>query len=66
MLAPNQVGIGTGGIPTYGNSMVVDPWGTVIARGSDFNEEVVMATLDFDKLRILRRNCPTLSHKKLS
>ena len=66
MLAPNQVGIGTGNIPTYGNSMIIDPWGTVLARGSEFNEEVVMATLDFDKLRELRKNCPTLTHKKLS
>lgn len=65
MIAPNQTGIGTGNIPTYGNSMIVDPWGTVLARGSEFEEEIVMTTLDFDQLTELRKRCPTLTHKKL-
>lgn len=38
----------------YGNSMIVDPWGTVIARASD-RESVVIADLDKEHLQDIRR-----------
>ena len=34
VIAPAQCGIG-GGVPTHGRSMVVDPWGIVIAQAPD-------------------------------
>ena len=64
-LAPNQVGIGTEGVPTYGNSLVVDPWGNVLARGSGEREQIVSAELDFTFLEDKRKALPALKHRKL-
>ena len=35
MIAPNQTGTSPHGFADYGNSMIVDPWGTVVARAGD-------------------------------
>ncbi|MCK9356541.1 MAG: carbon-nitrogen hydrolase family protein [Dehalococcoidia bacterium] len=63
--APGQAGIGAGGIPTYGNSMVVDPWGRVLARAGDEGEQVISATLDFDEMAAIRERLPALHNRKL-
>ncbi len=41
VLAPNQVGADARGVEAYGNSMIISPWGEVIARGSGDREEIV-------------------------
>lgn len=46
VLAPNQTGKDGRGIADYGNSMIVDPWGKVLARASGDKEEIVFARLD--------------------
>lgn len=58
VLAPNQVGSGQKGVMTYGNSMIIDPWGRILARGSDCGEELVVADLDFDGLEEIRKKIP--------
>ncbi|NBV42607.1 carbon-nitrogen hydrolase family protein [bacterium] len=63
VLAPDQTGFGQGGVPTFGNSMIVDPWGTVLARGSDDREEVLIADLDFYAQQVLRKQFPALGHR---
>lgn len=65
VLAPGQTGAGSGGVRTYGNSMVVDPWGVVLARGGDDGNEIVVATLDFGRLAEIRRRLPALGHRRL-
>ncbi len=65
VIAPNQTGVGTGGVPTYGNSLIIDPWGTVLARGSRDKEELIMSVLDFERLASLRQQFPLLHHKRL-
>jgi len=60
VIAANQVGVGAEGIMSYGNSMLIDPWGMVLARGSDNEEEVVTATLSFQKLEQVRADFPAL------
>ncbi len=65
VLAPGQVGAGSGGVATHGNSMIVDPWGVVLARGSGDGTEVVAATLDLARLREVRRRLPALEHRRL-
>ena len=47
----------------YGNSMIVDPWGTVIARAPN-RESVVIADVDYDYLDKVRKNLPSLTHRR--
>ncbi|NBV84108.1 carbon-nitrogen hydrolase family protein, partial [bacterium] len=63
VIAPNQVGVGSGGVPTYGNSLIVDPWGHVLARGNDQSEDVLVADLDLYGQQVLRNQFPCLSHR---
>jgi nitrilase len=48
----------------YGHSMVVDPWGHVIARAQD-TVGFVTARLDFDYLKDVRQRIPVHQHKVL-
>ena len=49
VVAPAQTGEYPPGQPAYGNSMIVDPWGEVLARalGRHADETFVAAELDF-------------------
>jgi predicted amidohydrolase len=49
---------------TYGHSLVVDPWGAVIAEASD-RVGVVGAQLDLSYLEQVRRAVPCLDHRRL-
>jgi deaminated glutathione amidase len=50
---------------TFGNSMVVDPWGRVLVRGTDEGDGVWFAELDRDAQRAIRRSLPALAHRRL-
>jgi deaminated glutathione amidase len=63
VIAPNQVGKHPGGFRSGGRSMIVDPWGLVLATAAD-TETVIVADLDFDLLRDVRRRLPALSHRR--
>jgi len=65
VLAPNQAGIGSSGVPTYGNSMIIDPWGKVIARASFDQPEVLFAELDFVLQDEVRKKLPALAHRRI-
>ena len=58
VLAPNQVGEDFRGMPAYGNSMIVAPWGEVIARGSSDKEEIVYGEISVDKIHEARNILP--------
>ena len=62
MLAPGQVGQDGGGQWCYGRSLIVDPWGTVLATAPDA-ETVIEATLDRSLLRKVRRQVPALANR---
>ena len=47
----------------YGNSMVVDPWGTVIARAPD-RPGVICAEIDLDYLDSVRAKIPSLKNRR--
>jgi len=66
VIAPGQFGPNLHGFSDYGNSMVVDPWGRVLARASDNGEEVIVARLDFEELAKVRRELPSLRHRRIS
>jgi predicted amidohydrolase len=43
--------------------MIVDPWGLVLARAADA-ETVVLADLDLESLRSMRRRLPALANRR--
>lgn len=49
---------------TWGHSMVVDPWGTVVARVEE-GAQVVFADIDLAQEADLRRKMPVLQHRRL-
>lgn len=65
MLASGQQGKDKQGRTTYGRSMIVDPWGTVLVVAPD-GEGFAMATLDFDRLAKIRRDLPSLANRRLN
>lgn len=64
VIAPGQFGPNVYGFSDYGNSMIVDPWGRVLARAAD-QEGVVVAPLDLDYQDRVRRQLPSLDHARL-
>jgi predicted amidohydrolase len=50
---------------TFGNGMVVDPWGRVLARAAD-GVGVTCAELDLDEVRRVREMLPALRHRRLN
>jgi deaminated glutathione amidase len=61
MIAANQWGSKHGKRRSWGHSMIVDPWGTVLAQAPEC-ECCVIATLDFDYQDGIRTNLPCLLH----
>jgi len=64
IIAPNQIGRNAHGFADYGNSMIIDPWGKVIARAAD-KECFITAEIDRDYLEKVRRELPCLAHRRL-
>jgi len=64
VLAPAQHGQHAKGRHSWGHSMVVDPWGTVVAQASP-HDQVVWATLDAGLLADVRARLPALAHRGL-
>ena len=59
VIAPNQYGPHPGGGTTYGHSMIVDPWGLVVAKVSE-GEGIALAELDPAVLTAARKRVPAL------
>ena len=64
VLASAQGGLHPTGRMTHGNSMIVDPWGEVLAR-LDKGEGVIVAELDAARIAEVRTSLPALKHRKL-
>jgi nitrilase len=66
VLAPAQGGIHENGRETYGDSMIVDPWGQVLARVSAAGPGVALANIDHTSQQELRVRFPALTHRRLN
>ena len=64
VVAPAQVGRHSANRQTFGNAMVVDPWGVVLARCAD-GEGVCVAPFSRARLERVRQELPALKHRKL-
>jgi len=65
LVASAQGGYHVNGRETYGNSMIVDPWGVILdelPQGSGY----VIADVDLENVKTVRRNFPALQHRKIS
>jgi len=60
----NRVGF-EDGLNFFGASLVVDPYGNILARGKTFDEDLVIAEIDFDLVRRARAQVPLLRDEKI-
>ncbi len=61
VLAPNQVGIDARGMQAYGHSMIISPWGDVIARGSGTTQEIIFGEINIEEVRKARHILPGIA-----
>jgi predicted amidohydrolase len=64
VIAPGQFGKSPRSFETHGHSMIVDPWGRIIAELSS-GAGVVSAEVDLDYLAKVRAELPALGHRRL-
>jgi predicted amidohydrolase len=65
VVAANQIGPHPGGHRSGGRSMIVDPWGVVLAQAED-REGHIVATLDLERQLEIRAQLPALANRRPS
>jgi predicted amidohydrolase len=63
VIAPNQIGRHPGNLRSGGRSLIVDPWGLVLACAPDV-ETAIVADLDFTTLQDVRRRLPSVARRR--
>ncbi len=63
VLAPAQVGEHDGGRRTYGHSLIIDPWGRILAQKED-GEGVIYADINVAEVNTARGAIPALTHDR--
>jgi predicted amidohydrolase len=63
VVAANQIGEHAPGIRSGGRSMIVDPWGVVLATAPD-RETFIVADLDLERQLEIRRTLPSLANRR--
>jgi len=63
VLAAGQWGVHPGGRKTWGHSMLIDPWGDVLALLEE-GEGVIVADMDMTFLHKVRNSLPALKHRR--
>jgi predicted amidohydrolase len=63
VVAANQIGEHPGGTRSGGRSMIVDPWGLVLASAPDI-ETAIVADLDLGALSEIRGRLPSLANRR--
>ena len=65
VIAPAQFGQSRGSFETHGHTMIVDPWGKIIAELAD-GPGIVSAEIDLDYLEKIRNELPALKHRRIA
>lgn len=64
LLAPAQGGTHANGRETYGDSMIVDPWGHILSRVAAAGPGLAVAEIDHTLQTELRSRFPALNHRR--
>jgi len=64
VVAAAQCGVHAGGRETYGHSLIIDPWGEIIAEASADKIEIITAMIDLEKIQAVRAQIPVLQHAR--
>jgi deaminated glutathione amidase len=64
VVAAGQIGDHDPGRTCFGRSMIIDPWGTILAQAPD-TVGVTIADLDLDRLSEIRAELPSLANRRL-
>jgi len=64
LLAAAQCGEHPDGRQSWGHSMIIDPWGDILAELED-DEDVIVADLSTARLQHIRASLPALQHRQL-
>jgi predicted amidohydrolase len=63
VIAPNQFGPHAPGMTSYGHSMIIDPWGKVLATSTE-GEGLIFSEVDLSRVQAIRERLPALSHRR--
>ena len=63
IVSPAQWGVHAGGRETYGHSLIVSPWGEILADGGE-GEGITYAEINTEKVTKARASIPSLSHDR--
>lgn len=63
VIAPNQFGPHAPGMTSYGHSMIIDPWGTVLATSTE-GEGLIFSEVDLSRVQTIRQRLPALDHRR--
>lgn len=63
VFAPAQTGTHANGRETFGHSLIVNPWGEVLADGGE-DEGIITATIDPGEVEAARQRIPSLQHDR--
>ena len=61
-----QGGTHSSGRNAFGNSLIVAPWGNVVAKNNGIDEGVIYADLDLAKLHETRKSIPIHDHQTIT
>lgn len=64
VFAPAQTGIHGRNRKTWGHSMIIDPWGKILAE-ADRDPAVIYAEIEGERLQEVRNQIPSLQHRKM-
>jgi len=64
VLAPAQCGSHPGDRQTYGHSLIVDPWGNVLADAGTDSPTFIMADIDLEQVTLAHNRIPSLQHDR--
>lgn len=63
VIGAGQGGMHEGGRETYGHSLIVEPWGTVVAERKEPGAGIIYADIDLKRLHDIRKSIPITEHQ---